>query len=302
MMVSLIALGSVLGLPSTNMAMSDLNLLLSALEDGKEAFAYAHFNDGEIKALTCGSGDFTARRKQPCRPELNQAMKAALTRRAPNFYVGVVCPCAWNAEAYLTLMSILDVKDTWYSNNPSKCSPGPTKRIFEKDSLLEKRLTSGNLFVSSNFYYAKKELSRILFKAATLQNRGIHLITGSGHGMKKEVNITGLPFPITSHHTTAHFDAFRHSYTRMRSKEFFVNIGVKSGDIVMMMIGPLGRILASEWAHLYNNITILNMGSFWNAELYGKVDGAVAYIDLSLPCFWENDFNHSQIYTSLQNP
>lgn len=282
-------------LPKTNTAMSDLDILLATLEAGEDAFSYAHFNDGELKALTCSKGEFTARRKQPCHPELNRAMKSALTNRAPNFYVGILCPCSWDADSYLKLMKILDVSDPWYAQNPTKCSPVPTKRIFA-DKILENRLTPGNLFVAANFQYAKQELARILHKAATVQGRGVHVFTGSGHGMKKEVNVSALPFPVASHHSTAHFDAFQHSYKRMRPKEFLIDAGVKSKDVVLLMIGPLGRILASEWAHLHPNITILNLGSLWNEELYGSVVGKVTDLDLQLPCMYQTDMNYTQKY------
>lgn len=285
-------------LPEARGSMADLDGLLRALESGKTAFSYAHFNDGEVKALTCRRGEMTSRAKQPCSPELNRAMHVALTKRSPNFYLGIVCPCVWSPQLYLKVLNILNGTDTWYSNSKTgnQCSPVSTRRTWASDNSLQHRITSGNLFAAANYHYAKSELSRILRKASFEQGRRVHVVTGAGKGMKNEnANVSGLPFPVASHHTATHFDAFHHSYKRMRPREFLINAGANSGDIVLLMGGPLGRILASEWAHLHTNITILDLGSFWNEELYGK-ESRVADIDDPVPCFWQTDFNYTQTH------
>ena len=54
----------------------------------------------------------------------------------------------------------------------------------------------------------------------------------------------------------------------------------------MAMSGPLGRILASEWSLLRPDVTFIDMGSFWDKELFGKMHHAIAN---SIPCMYKSD-------------
>ena len=184
-------------LPSTNNNMHDLIILLNALE-ANIPFGYAHFNDGEIHALTCPEGGNTDRGWQKCTQKLKDVLTRSMRNTAPNFFVGVSCLCEFNMKPWVYTMNLLNITHNLpYSinNMPNvkgdPCPAHPPKLKFPSKQL-KSRLTVATVFINGNFEHARKEIIRILNKATKEQGRGIHIVTGEGHATDK------LPFTVKS--------------------------------------------------------------------------------------------------------
>lgn len=275
-------------LPNTTVEMGDVVLLMQALEDGIP-FGYAHFNDGEIEAITCREGNDVDFGWQRCSNKLNSAMLNALTNPAPNFYVGIACLCAFRGIPYLKGLHHLGISHNLPINlhqakpDHENCPHESAKLDFGHSLLKPGRLTVATMWTDGNFEYAMKEMLRILNKAHHEQGRRIHIVIGEGDGHHHET----LPFPVSSVQKTTTWEAFDNSYDSMHTIEFLQQAGYEMGDIVLIMCGPLGRILASEWALLRWDITFLDMGSFWDGYLWSRnYDGLKGQWH---PCMFRND-------------
>lgn len=266
--------------------MQDILLLLGALEQGIP-FSFAHINDGEVTALHCKEGRSTAKKKQPCSKPLQLAMHQAIQHRASNFYLGAICPCSFSFGENLLLFAELNVTYQGQVTRDSKCPLAPPRLTFpqiinDDQSLLADRLTVGNVFSSGNYAYAKSELSRILVDITKHSARSIHIVAGASCSKTTYMYSTFdpraqrfedsavFPFPVKSYHPIASRNAFWYNYQEMRNMSFLrQHAKVRPDDVVLLLAGPLGRILASEWAHLQPSASFLDLGSMWDAELCG---------------------------------
>ena len=276
-------------LPAMNNSMKDLAQLLGALENNVP-FGFAHFNDGELQALDCNDGKKTVFAwMQACTPALSTAMHAAMTRTAPNFYLGLPCNCEFRGRYFLRALQLLNVShglpysydDAMHMrrgvhNDDTACpaAPTPLRHVppaaaaaasdrFTGISLVG-RITVAPLFINGNYLRAKKELVRILTAASTLQRRRVHAVVAAGRQVGR------LTVPLASVQRIAQKDAFEANYTACRTDAFLRQAGYADGDVVMIMAGPLGRILASEWTWLRPHVTFLELGSFWDVELWDR--------------------------------
>ena len=264
-------------LPATNNTMKDLPVILKALID-QIPFGFAHFNDGELQALDCNEGRKTVFSwMQTCTTNLSHAIYNALTHTAPNFYLGLPCNCEFRGRYFLKALHALNIthnlpytlEDTMLSrgvhNDDTACPAIPAILTLPPDTNLRGRITVAPLFINGNYMHAKKELIRILIHAKNIQKRAIHVVTAHGR------HVDRLPIPVSSTQWIAQKDAFEHNYQFFRTPIFLNDIAkYQDGDIVMIMGGPLGRILASEWTWLRPNVTFLELGSFWDVELWNR--------------------------------
>ena len=272
-------------LPATNNTMKDVSLLLTALENNVP-FGFAHFNDGELQALDCNDGKKTVFAwMQACTPALSAAMRAAMTRTAPNFYLGLPCNCEFRGRYFLKALQLLNVShglpytydDAMHMrrgvhNDDTACPavPTPLRHVHRGAATasggasLVGRITVAPLFINGNYLRAKKELVRILTAALSRQRRRVHAVVAAGRQVGR------LPVPLASVQRIAQRDAFEANYTVCRTDAFLRQAGYADGDVVMIMAGPLGRILASEWTWLRPRVTFLELGSFWDVELWDR--------------------------------
>jgi len=130
--------------------------------------------------------------------------------------------------------------------------------------VLKSRITVATIFINGNNEHARTEILRILRKATGEQGRNIHVVTGEGHDTNK------LPFKVKSVIRTAKHHAFDRDYDTFRKPWFVEQSKFAPGDIVLIMAGPFGRILASEWTWLRPDVTFIDQGSFWDVELWGR--------------------------------
>ena len=276
-------------LPNMTNTMQDLRPLLKALENNV-SFGYAHFNDGEMTSMKCWNMSnivpvFAWMEK--CTRKMSDAMKAALTRTAPNFYLGIPCNCEFRGLFFLEALHLLNVSHNLPYNlsrmdgivDATACPAAPATLTFRND-WLRRRLTVSTLFINGNYIKAKKELTRILNKAVRRQKRGVHVVVAHGR------DVAALPFPVASVQTIARRNAFGENYATFRTEAFLRQAGYRDGDVVMIMAGPLGRILASEWTWLRPHVTFLELGSFWDVELWDRQDH---HLGALRPCSFRKD-------------
>ncbi len=128
--------------------------------------------------------------------------------------------------------------------------------------LVNGRLTVSNVFINGNYEYAMEKLSKI-FQQTAGQSRRVHVVVNAN------ANISALPFPVDHVKRIPQQHAFDSEYLSLRSGGDFLHHATKD-DIVLLMAGPLGRILASEWCNLRHDITIIDKGSFWDKLLWKR--------------------------------
>lgn len=283
-------------LPKVNNSMSDLFNILHAIESNIP-FGFAHFNDGEMSAMECSEGERTVFSwNQRCTKQLNQAMQNAFLNTPPNFYVGIPCNCEFRGISYLVALRYLNIShnlpyqltlgDTDYRGqkqlplNDDIACPAVPATLSMSSSHLKDRLTVATVFINGNFIKAKKELTRILNKATTVQNRGVHVVVA------EKRKVYNLPFKVKSTQFVSRENAFETNYKTFRTEEFLANAQYEPDDIVLIMAGPVGRILASEWGVLRPDITFLEMGSFWDTELWSRPKH---HLGISRACMDKND-------------
>ena len=264
-------------LPKMNNTMSDLLSLLQALENNV-SFGYAHFNDGEMTSMGCADRTGIVPVfgwMEKCSKQMGEAMKAAITHTAPNFYIGIPCNCEFRGLFFLQALSLLNITHNLPYNlshmegmvDDTACQEKQAILTYPPNNVqLSSRITVSTLFINGNYIKAKKELTRILNKAIRKQGRHVHAVMAYGREMEH------LPFPVKSVQTIAKKNAFGTNYAEFRTEKFLERAGYRDGDIVLIMGGPLGRILASEWTWLRPHVTFLELGSFWDVELWNRQD------------------------------
>ena len=260
--------------PATTMTMKDVNIFLNLLAEGTP-FGYGHFNDGEIRSIeikNChveiGSGQRTTDFGwQNCSEELSTAMKNALTNTAPNFYVGIPCACEWHADRTKLALNYLGLKSKHRIFHKCAEIESLLNNILFKESVvakpwLKERLTVATAFINGNYARVYGILVDLLGKISSDGNRVVHAISGSGARFDR------LQFKVNAIEAASRH-AFERNYSSMRTRGF-VDAHFRAGDVVLLMLGPLGRILASEWTLITPNVTFLDMGSFWDQELTNR--------------------------------
>jgi hypothetical protein len=285
-------------LPSTSNSMTDLVAILNALENNIP-FGFAHFNDGEIEAMNYNEGFKTVYSwMQDSSSLLTATMQKAFLNTADNFYIGIPCNCEFRGCSFLLALRYLNIShnlpyhltddikhcDQYHEpdvpeSNDKACPITPTTLIFSNDKL-KNRITVSTLFINGNYIRAKKELTRILGTVCKDQGRMVHVVTAYNRTIKN------LPFPVKSVQYIAEKNAFQINYETIRTKEFLEKAEYKSGDVVLIMAGPLGRILSSEWTSLRSDVTFLELGSFWDTELWNRPKH---HLGLSRSCMSRDD-------------
>eukprot|EP00607_Mallomonas_marina_P002661 CAMPEP_0182437796 /NCGR_PEP_ID=MMETSP1167-20130531/85290_1 /TAXON_ID=2988 /ORGANISM="Mallomonas Sp, Strain CCMP3275" /LENGTH=233 /DNA_ID=CAMNT_0024630845 /DNA_START=639 /DNA_END=1337 /DNA_ORIENTATION=- len=233
-------------MPNATHSMEDLKIYLELLRSNV-SFGFAHFNDGEIFSIADTSdGQETDWGWQNCSKEMSIAMFNALTNTAPNFYIGIPCLCEFKGKFFFKALEYLNVSHVGLNTpplEPEKCPTKPAVLKFPDESYhpyLSKRLTVATPFINGNYHYAKTKLKGVL-NEITQQGRRVHVVCGEGHSP------SGIGFPVKSTVFAKKRHAFNSDYSRMRTLNFTYSQGYAAGDVVLIMLGPLGRILASEW-------------------------------------------------------
>eukprot|EP00965_Chrysotila_dentata_P000922 29555-Pleurochrysis_carterae.AAC.1 len=232
-------------------SMSDLEPILVKLAAG-DPFCYAHFNDGEMHAIVAERPrGATDRGAQIITAELQSHLAAALTSSHPNLFVGVPCKIEF-PFLHARAMAMI---------NASATSAQPT---------------AATLFINSNFARARDVLPRVLRARIALGAR-LHMVVSETANLTRFSHCTGLDphrvltVPVVNAFPAA-FRAHQHRWRDMRA-----------GDVAIISAGPLGRILAVEWFLHRPTATVLELGSFFDPDMFDvspflKVGGPRYYL------------------------
>lgn len=266
--------------PKALTSMNDLHIFLHMLENSIP-FGFAHFNDGEasVAAEVCvSSNDVTDHGWVHCSKELSLAMSNSIRHTASNFYMGIPCLCEFDGVSIRQVMNITNISFDSLMNIDDCPSKLPVFIAKLSNSTIENRLTVATVFINGNYERSRAELIRIFKNLVHHQNKRIHVV------MSEVGKASSLPFPVKSVHHITNTEAFYHDYERLRSPRFINQFD--PGDIVLILAGPLGRILSSEWTLLRSDITLLEMGSFWDNDIWNRKYNAMKAL---VPCMSKSD-------------
>lgn len=262
----------VFDLQDMHQSMNDLNSLLRMLESAVP-FAFAHFNDGEIEAIDCVDTERTVDFGwQRCSNELSASLRRAMLNSPYHMYVGIPCVCEHFTRPFVRALQILNITlvDTNAGNasiaalTKAACLSKPPVFQTIHSAVPLRRITAANLFVNANLvWYAQSEMMRILNARAFQISKPVFLFVGNNSDPSL------LPFPSKAVYLPSK-NAFDSHYHQMRTAAYLSGHNITHGDIVLLMIGPLGRVLTSEWAHILPNTTFLNVGSFYDQFMWGR--------------------------------
>ena len=217
----------------------DLQLIFKRLIT-RVPFSYAHYNDGEFLAMKEVDGH-TDRGMQRMSPELKGVIARAFHREAPGLVFGI--PCAQEFS-----------HDNEFANEELR------------NSTVER--TIATVFINSNYRDARSVLLRYIQRNP---DRGVHMVVADSANMTRFESGTGMrPAFVT---TVSGRDAFPKGYhDNINNTRHHM-----PGDIVIICAGPLGRILATEWFLRRPETTYLELGSFFDVDLFGGSLGADYY-------------------------
>jgi len=223
----------------------DLQLLLRYLIM-RIPFSYAHFNDGEIKALQQDKGK-TDRGLQTLSPRLQHTMHNAFHQNISGLIFGIPCRMQFESAYKFAVESLADHTNI--------------------------QLTHANLFIDSNYQIARSIILAYLRKnqEKSYSGRRVHMVVGDAANFTSFYKHTALRNGTVNFIKVPSLNAFPKGYDDNIDMKF------EKDDIVIICAGPLGRILAVEWFTLSNSTTFLEMGSFFDIDLYDKSLGATYY-------------------------
>jgi len=215
--------------------MQDVLRLLALLALGKP-FCFVHFNDGEIESIKQVKGSID-HGWQALSPRLSTAMLAALKASHPQLFLGLPCAREFGGTCRRDAIKMLEH------------TRGRTQR------------TSAVIFINGNYELTRPLLPKLLSRRASRGAR-VHLVVSQNASVDAFCASTSVPVasvvrvPSVNAFPSA-YEAHRGGWTRYRT-----------GDIVLLLCGPLGRLLAVEWFLQQPSATFLELGSFFDPELH----------------------------------
>lgn len=223
--------------------MDDCTIMLSRLALGLP-FTFVHFNDGEVGAAMYEdglvrrqqwSGSFeTPAGNQAYSGRLRHEMRRSMNCTHPRLYAGLPCP----AESTLL-----------------------TRAHHEARTLVKaEKQTVATVFANGNYHQVRDVLPSLIGRRLRDGAR-LHLVVSRLANVERFGNATGLH--VTSTLRAPAWNAFD-AYSRLTSS--FADFA--AGDIVVVCVGMLGRMLVTRWLPERPDTTFLELGSFFNPELF----------------------------------
>jgi len=214
----------------------DYQFFIKKLQN-REPFAFAHFNDGEMRYICNYNQDPISRGSQIYHPELSNELKHALTINTPHtndlFYRGIPCAVCFPQMSQDT-KSLLD-KHNPYAKTTGAC-------VFHHN-------------------YWNTENRQLFFDV--LQKYRITWLTNPQFDLQSVCNQIGLDINENRQITIPEINAYD-TY-----KESTQQLVFKDGELVLLLCGPVGRILAANWIDAYPNTTFLCIGSYFDYIAFG---------------------------------
>jgi len=131
---------------------------------------------------------------------------------------------------------------------------------------------------NGNYALLRALLPRLLRRRTSATGGGgrLHLVGSQYNDIRRFVNLTGL-HPVSVLRAPAK-SAFSHRQSIRKSGG---QLGWAAGDVVLVCVGLLGRILVTDWITSFPEVTFLELGSFFNpffrAQFFKGVRVMTAY-------------------------
>jgi len=207
----------------------DNYLMFIAKLQKKEPFAFAHFNDGEMRYIFNYSHDPISRGAQEFDPNLAQDLAQAFLNPNPQFYRGIPCATCF-PQMNRDTMTLLDT-------TPEKINTVPAC-VFHH--------TYWNTNYRQMFFEALKTFRQITW----ITNPQFNIDRVLEHHEKRQVIL-----PETNAYTVYN------DHTK--------DLTFQPGELVLLLCGPVGRILASKWINQFPETIFLCLGSYFDHMAFG---------------------------------
>ncbi len=214
---------------------AELEKFASMIEHN-QSFAFARFNDGEMKIVFGDIFDIAKNRIGNTYVPDDQAaeqqrllLQQALKFKAPNYYVGIVCPCCENEEDFYRM-----------------------KALSGQD---EHNLTWANVFVNANYPAFQSRITPLF------QRRSVVFIGNC------TADCGGLPFKVTKQFAVGD-NAWVNDYERLLAEMInYLKDGSVKNTVFIFCAGVLSNLLIHKLYEQYPDNTYLDLGSVYDIEL-----------------------------------
>ena len=200
----------------------------------REPFAFAHFNDGEMRYILKQSTEPISRGYKCYSVELEEDLKRVFTLENAQFYKGIPCEKCF-AIMYEKSIQLLQEKG-----------------IYEND---QEQLVGACIFHHN--YVKKREM---LFDAMRKYKHQTWITNDHFH-MEKIISILKLEENDIRHIKIPYVDGY--SYYKANEKELST-IEYRPNELVVLLCGPTGRILAGDGIMKHPDKTFLCLGSYFD--------------------------------------
>lgn len=205
--------------------LDDYLMLVKKMEN-HEPFAFGHFNDGEMRYVLDFGKDPISRGDQDYDENLTTALRNSFLLSNPNFYRGIPCVKCFPEMHKKTLIMI-----------EGRCDiPTTTACIFH------------------HTYVAHRDK---MLKTFSTYPR-VTWITNQNFALKHVCSKIGLDFLKCRHINVPSKNGWN-SYQDVSKLEYM------DGELVILLCGPLGRVLAGEEFTKWPNTTFLCIGSYFDS-------------------------------------
>lgn len=206
------------------------------LIDCNKPFAFARFNDGEMKIIFGDIFDLAKNRigntyvpNDATAEKQRTLLRAALQYKADGYFVGIVCPCCEREEDFF--------------------------RMKELSSQTEDNLTWANVFVNSNFPAFQTRITPLLM------SRKIVFVGNA------TANHEGLPFPVGKKFLVGD-NAWVNDYERLlQEMNTYIETEAINNTIFIFCAGVLSNLLIYKLYDRFPQNTYLDLGSVYDVEL-----------------------------------
>lgn len=199
----------------------------------QEPFAFAHFNDGEMRYILKQSTDTISRGCQSHSVELEEDLKRVFLLENAQFYKGIPCEICFG----MMRKKSLDLLE-------SQCQGQNQDQIVEA------------CVFHHNYVKRRQELF-----AAMRKYKYQTWITNDHFNMEKIMILLQLEENEIKHYKIPSVDGY--NYYKVNEIQF-KNIEYRPNELVMLLCGPSGRIIAGDGIMNHPDKTFLCLGSYFD--------------------------------------
>ena len=206
----------------------DYNHLINKLNN-HEPFAFGHFNDGEMQYILNSSKETISRGDQDHSKELEEHLRRVFISNNKKFYRGIPCRLCF-PKMRIGAIELL------------------TEHVFEKIPVVDACVFHHN-------YYSNRGQ---LFEAIKSYKK-ITWITSEKFNLNRVLDL--LQIDREKYHIRHLQMSNTNSYNNYKE---YCNIEYETDELVILLCGPIGRILAGEGIDKYPKTTFLCLGSYFD--------------------------------------